>query len=72
MRDKILAARLLPQEFIDQMKQFAEVDVWDSELEPMPREEFLKRSKEATVVITTFSEKSINHFSILLRMLKVL
>lgn len=36
MRDKILVARLLPQEFIDQMKQFAEVDVWDSELEPMP------------------------------------
>ena len=57
MRDKILVARLLPQEFIDQMKQFAEVDVWDSELEPMPREEFLKRSKEATVVITTLSEK---------------
>ncbi|GAB1614113.1 D-glycerate dehydrogenase [Mammaliicoccus lentus] len=57
MRDKILVARLLPQEFIDQMKQFAEVDVWDRELEPMPREEFLKRSKEATVVITTLSEK---------------
>ncbi|MBM6630045.1 D-glycerate dehydrogenase [Mammaliicoccus vitulinus] len=57
MTEKVLVARQLPDKFIQQIEQFSEVDVWNSELEPMPREEFLKRSKDATIVITTLSEK---------------
>lgn len=57
MGEKVLVARQLPNKFIQQIEQFAEVDVWDSELEPMPREQFLKRAADATIVITTLSEK---------------
>lgn len=57
MGEKVLVARQLPDKFIQQIEQFAEVDVWDSELEPMPREQFLKRAADATIVITTLSEK---------------
>lgn len=57
MGEKVLVARQLPNKFIQQIEQFAEVDVWDSELEPMPREQFLKCAADATIVITTLSEK---------------
>ncbi|MBO3063185.1 2-hydroxyacid dehydrogenase [Mammaliicoccus fleurettii] len=57
MGEKVLVARQLPNKFIQQIEQFSEVDVWDSELEPMPREQFLKRAADATIVITTLSEK---------------
>lgn len=57
MGEKVLVARQLPDKFIQQIEQFAEVDVWDSEFEPMPREQFLKRAADATIVITTLSEK---------------
>nr|WP_263313900.1 D-glycerate dehydrogenase [Mammaliicoccus sp. Marseille-Q6498] len=57
MAEKVLVARSLPEKFIQQIEQFAEVDVWDSELEPMPRETFLNRAEDATIVITTLSEK---------------
>lgn len=55
--DKILVARKIPENFIEQLSEIAEVDMWHDELEPMPREEFLERSKDANVVITTLSEK---------------
>lgn len=57
MRDKVLVARQVPDAFIEQLKQFSEVEVWQSELNPMPRALFLEKSKDATVVITTLSEK---------------
>lgn len=57
MNEKVLVARQLPEKFINQIKAFAEVDVWESELEPMPREVFLERAQDATIVITTLSEQ---------------
>ncbi|MEX5937284.1 2-hydroxyacid dehydrogenase [Mammaliicoccus sciuri] len=62
MNEKVLVARQLPEKFINQIKEYAEVDVWNSELEPMPRESFLERSQDATIVITTLSEQIDEEF----------
>ncbi|WP_323702937.1 D-glycerate dehydrogenase [Mammaliicoccus sp. Dog046] len=57
MEEKVLISRKLPEKFVQQIENLAKVKMWDSELEPMPRAQFLEEAKDATIVITTLSEK---------------
>lgn len=57
MEEKVLISRKLPKKFVQQIETLAKVTMWDSELEPMPRVQFLEEAKDATIVITTLSEK---------------
>ncbi|PNZ30761.1 dehydrogenase [Staphylococcus petrasii] len=55
--DKILVTRKIPNKFVQQLKQLGEVQMWDEEFEPMPREQFLKEIEEATACFITLSEQ---------------
>ncbi|GGG88639.1 D-glycerate dehydrogenase [Staphylococcus pragensis] len=55
--DKILVTRKIPEKFVQQLKQLGEVQMWDEEFEPIPRETFLKEIEEATACFITLSEK---------------
>ncbi|RQX26971.1 D-glycerate dehydrogenase [Staphylococcus warneri] len=54
---KIVVTRQIPQNFIAQLEEIAEVEVWNEEFIPMPREKFLLSIKDATACFVTLSEK---------------
>ncbi|ANZ33849.1 2-hydroxyacid dehydrogenase [Staphylococcus carnosus] len=54
---KVLVTRKIPERFVDQLKAFAEVEMWDEEYVPMPREKFLEELKDADACFITLSEK---------------
>ncbi|MCU5745936.1 D-glycerate dehydrogenase [Staphylococcus sp. SQ8-PEA] len=54
---KIVVTRKIPAEFLDQLENLGEVEVWNSEYEPMPRERFLTEIKDATACLITLSER---------------
>ncbi|MCO0862216.1 2-hydroxyacid dehydrogenase [Staphylococcus pasteuri] len=54
---KIVVTRQIPQKFIAQLEEIAEVEVWNEEFIPMPREKFLLSIKDATACFVTLSEK---------------
>ena len=55
--NKIVVTRQIPQKFIAQLEEIAEVEVWNEEFIPMPREKFLLSIKDATACFVTLSEK---------------
>ncbi|TDM03738.1 2-hydroxyacid dehydrogenase [Macrococcus carouselicus] len=54
---KILVTRQIPERFIDELKEAAEVVMHDDTLQPMPRDKFIEESRDAGVVITMMSDK---------------
>ncbi|NAM82356.1 D-glycerate dehydrogenase, partial [Staphylococcus epidermidis] len=54
---KVLVTRKIPERFVEQLKAFAEVEMWDEEFVPMPREKFLEELKDADACFITLSEK---------------
>ncbi|EKU48023.1 2-hydroxyacid dehydrogenase [Staphylococcus massiliensis] len=53
---KVLITRKIPDRFVNDLEQFAEVEMWPHDLTPMPRDQFLASIKDATACITTLSE----------------
>lgn len=60
MRDgKILVTRRIPQKFVERLETLGEVEMWDHELTPMPREKFIAAVQDKTAILVTLSEKSM-------------
>lgn len=54
---KILVTRQIPDRFVEQLKQFGDVKMWEEAFEPMPREQFLKELEDVDACFITLSEK---------------
>lgn len=54
---KVLVTRKVPDKFIQQLEEFADVKMWDEEFVPMPREKFLEEIKDAEAAFITLSER---------------
>ncbi|UTH14398.1 2-hydroxyacid dehydrogenase [Macrococcus equipercicus] len=59
---KVLITRAVPERFLEDLRQTAEVTVYPEELKPMTREQFLDESKDKTVVITMLSDRVDQEF----------
>ncbi|ARJ51376.1 2-hydroxyacid dehydrogenase [Staphylococcus lutrae] len=55
--EKILVTRRIPQKFIARLETLGEVEMWDDDLTPMPREKFLAAAQDKTALLVTLSEK---------------
>ncbi|HEC2186030.1 TPA: D-glycerate dehydrogenase [Staphylococcus delphini] len=55
--EKILVTRRIPQKFVERFETLGEVEMWDHELTPMPREKFLAAVQDKTAILVTLSEK---------------
>lgn len=55
--NKILVTRQIPEKFKARLEQYAEVEIWDHHLTPMPREQFLEAAKDKTALLVTLSEQ---------------
>ncbi|MBI5974136.1 2-hydroxyacid dehydrogenase [Staphylococcus canis] len=55
--EKILVTRRIPQKFVERLEALGEVEMWDHELTPMPRDKFLDAVKDKTAALVTLSEK---------------
>ncbi len=54
--NKIVVSRQIPQKFITQLEDIAEVVVWNESLIPMPRDQFLAELQDAVACFITLSE----------------
>jgi glyoxylate reductase len=54
--EKVLVTRMIPEEGINELKKYYEVDVWDKET-PMPSEMLNERIKEVTGIVSMLSDK---------------
>ncbi|MCD8914300.1 D-glycerate dehydrogenase [Staphylococcus simulans] len=54
---KVLVTRKVPDKFVQQLKEFADVEMWNEEFVPMPRDKFLEEIKDAEAAFITLSEK---------------
>ncbi|QIH75445.1 D-glycerate dehydrogenase [Macrococcoides canis] len=54
---RVLVTRKIPDCFIQQLEAYAEVDMYDESTNPMPRQLFLDKSKQADIVITMLSDQ---------------
>ena len=54
--NKIIVTRQIPQKFISQLEDIAEVVVWNESLIPMPRDKFLAEVQDAIACFITLSE----------------
>ncbi|GGA99269.1 D-glycerate dehydrogenase [Macrococcus hajekii] len=54
---KVLVTRKIPNHFIEQLKEVAEVKMHDDTLKPMQRKALIEESRSADVVITMMSDK---------------
>ncbi|AVP36599.1 D-glycerate dehydrogenase [Staphylococcus felis] len=54
--EKILVTRRIPHKFIERLESIGEVEIWDHDLTPMPRKEFIEAAKDKTAMIVTLSE----------------
>lgn len=57
--EKILVTRRIPQKFVERLETLGEVEMWDHELTPMPREKFIAAVQDKTAILVTLSEKSM-------------
>ncbi|CAD7360339.1 MULTISPECIES: 2-hydroxyacid dehydrogenase [Staphylococcus] len=55
--EKILVTRRIPQKFLERLEGLGEVEMWDHELTPMPREQFLEAARDKTALLVTLSER---------------
>ncbi|MGA1847835.1 MAG: 2-hydroxyacid dehydrogenase [Thermoplasmatota archaeon] len=55
-RPRILVTRSLPREPVEALRQFADLDIWESD-EPMPREELLKRAVDKDGLLVLLSDR---------------
>ncbi|ALN75916.1 MULTISPECIES: 2-hydroxyacid dehydrogenase [Staphylococcus] len=55
--NKILVTRQIPEKFKARLEQYAEVEMWDHHLTPMPRTQFLEAAKDKTALLVTLSEQ---------------
>ncbi len=55
--NKVLITREVPERFLTDLKQVADVEMYPEQQKPMPREALLAQSKDKTVVITMLSDQ---------------